>query len=129
MTERSMWGDLQNIELVKTPISYLREQSDILSEQTAYKLYGTVRPLSTTGDDISYIFVIRAPQLKYEFSVVRISYKLNDFYPVGLLDYLNSRASECKDEEEFLSKLKSILSNPNLIKRIQSLLSQIDDYT
>ena len=101
MTERNMWGDLEKIELVKTPVSYLREQASLLSEQTSYNLNGVVRTINHPGYDFAYVLVILAPKLKYEFSVAKIAYSLSNFYPLYLRDYVNNEAGLLLELEPF----------------------------
>lgn len=124
MAERNMWGDFKDLEKIKTPTVYLREQADVLSKNTNSVLMGGVTTEVSPSGRFRVDLDIVAPALNnYRYTVVTIRHSLK-IYPLQLTDTTNNLAFECKDEEQLLSKLESILSSPSIKRVISTLIAQ-----
>lgn len=124
MAERNMWGDFKDVEKIKTPAVYLREQADILSKNTNSVLMGEVTSEVSPSGRFRVELDIMVPTLNnYRYTVVTIRHGLK-IYPINITDNTNSLVFECKDEEQFLSKLEPILSSPGIKRVISTLIAQ-----
>jgi len=126
MAAKTMWGELGNLEKVKTPAAVLREQANLLTEATGHILEGDVTV--GRGPFVAWVFQasldIVAPALnEYRYSVLEASYPMG-IYPVHIRDRVHDKEYECADEKEFLARLESILSSSELRTVIATLLSE-----
>lgn len=126
MEEKNLWGNLENIEKVKTPIGILREQGALLTDATSGILEGTVT-LKKSYETIYANLYIVAPALdNYSYEIVNLSYSPKQLYPVRVGSTFLDKYEECKSEETFCKVLEKILSSTEASKIIQSLISQCE---
>lgn len=126
MEEKNLWGNLENIEKVKTPVGILREQGALLTEATSGILEGKVN-LHISYGTLSADLNIVAPALdNYSYEIVSLSYNPKQLYPVSVGSTFMVQYEECKTEESFYKVLEKILSSPKVQKIIQSLISQCE---
>jgi hypothetical protein len=153
-SNKNLWGDLPNIETLRTPYTLLKEQASILSEITKGLLIGEV--IHNQKDKLFVIILrIKAPSLNnYTYSVLEVQYPIQ-LYPVfvknlasdnfnnleknlmnaannplmSFVDYggflENQGYNKCFSEEEFENALGEILSSPEVKRVISGLLAQI----
>jgi hypothetical protein len=148
-SKKNLWGELPNIETIRTPYTILKEQASILSEITNGLLIGEV-----INNQNNKYFVktlrIKAPSLNnYTYSVVEVQH-LIQLYPVfvknltsapitkatALIDSLrvdlrhpglleDQGYKKYSSEEEFENALGQILSSKEVKQVISGLLAQI----
>jgi hypothetical protein len=125
MSNKSLWGDLKDLEKIKVPKNHLTKQADLLSEATDYVLTGEVTQDISTSGKFSFDLDIVAPALNnYRHTILSIIHGINP-YPLRVNDYANNKTfMECKDEESFLEILGSVLSSPSVRRIISSLIAQ-----
>lgn len=125
MSTENLWGSLEGLKKIKTPLSIVREQGDLLTQATKGILQGYIKIESQAGS-ISFSFFIMAPQLnQYKYEVLKVSHGVM-IYPVRVFNSVEQKQSweSCLSEAIFLSKIKSILSSSKTRSVIESLLSQ-----
>jgi len=125
MSTENLWGSLDDFKKVKTPLSIIREQGELLTQATQGVLQGFVK-IDSQADRINFSFFIVAPGLNnYKYEVLKVSHPIT-IYPVMVFNTVEEkqRWEECTHELIFLSKIKSILSSSKIKKVIESLLSQ-----
>jgi hypothetical protein len=153
-TKKNLWGELPNIETIRTPYTLLKEQASILSEITNGLLIAEV--IHNQKDNFFVMILrIKVPSLNnYTYSVVEVQHSIK-LYPVfvnnlasdnfnnleknlmiaaknplgSIVDYggwlENHGYSKCSSEEEFENALGQILSSQEVKRVISALLAQI----
>ncbi|HEX8197714.1 MAG TPA: hypothetical protein VF571_16095 [Pyrinomonadaceae bacterium] len=124
-----LWGDISVDRGIKLPVTILKEQATILGEKTNKILEAKVYPLGMSDKErVGYYLNIIAPALSnYKFEVLSIDHPALFVYPLNLHYKTHEGAwtsSVCKDETEFISKLKEVLSSEIVHKVIASLIAQ-----
>ena len=124
MSTENLWGSLDDFKKIKTPLSIVREQGELLSQATQGILLGDVK-IASQGGKIHFTLFIMAMQLnQYKCEILKVQHGIK-IYPVQVY---NSRATAkwklCKTESSFVTEIKSILSSPETRDIIESLLSQ-----
>ena len=125
MSTENLWGSLDGFKKIKTPLSIVREQGELLTQATQGILEGYVK-IESQAENIRFSFSIIATRLnQYRYEVLKVSHPVT-IYPVVVLNTVERKRSweECLSEEIFLSKIKSILSSSEMRRVIESLLSQ-----
>lgn len=124
-TAKSMWGDLSDLETVRTPKAILVEQAIFLTKATSNVLVGDVKDVSAPlTKEFVYDFNIVVPALNnYIYTVLRIEHEI-DFYPLMLRcgDFDNGEI--CGNEQAFCGAVEAILSSTELKRIISRLVSQ-----
>jgi len=128
-SQKSLWGDLSQPEIVRTPFTILKEQAAILSKATNGLLVGDVERAQSTGQqNVFSILVLRviAPSLDgYSYSILEVNHDIR-LYPLNLRNLTGDENSkQCDSEETFEQALGEILSSPAVRKVISALLSDI----
>ncbi len=122
---KSLWGDLSQIEAVRTPFVILQEQAVILGEITNGLILGEVSRLAT-GQKIQMDLSLVVPALdKYRYAVVEVQSPIVQTYPLTVKSAAIEHRQLCDSEEEFEEALRSVLSSPQIRKVIATLLSDI----
>lgn len=144
---KSLWGDLSDIEEIKTPQEILNEQASFLNsftESTVLAKLIKARPiqfgkeLEFSRDDIfKFEFLLTCPKIpNYSYKIFRMEHSVQ-LYPISLrieesiieeIEPLNDKYKLydeviANDEKEFLSILKDVLSSKTIMKVISSLIS------
>lgn len=127
MSSKNLWGDLGSLAKIKTPVVFLKEQANQLTQATQGTLRGRVSQFGQ-GDQIEADLEVVAPALgDYSYTILKIRHSL-DVYPVKVFDasthMIEREADLCYDEKSFLESLESILSSDGVRKVISTLLSQ-----
>jgi hypothetical protein len=123
MTAPNLWGDLSNLEAVRTPASILREQAQKLAELTNYTLKGDVS-VDKYGDRFQVTLHIVAPALNdYRLLLIKVLHPI-DIWPLEMRDVLAEQDYEASSEEEFVTVLGEILSSAQVKRVIAMLISQ-----
>lgn len=125
MTQEDLWGEMPEIESLKTPLLILKEQSEILQEKTKGMLVGQIT-LKQSGTTFMYVFSIVAPTLNnYTYQLLSVRHDLG-FYPITLWDAQNNgTAIQCSNEDEYKKGLSSIFSTEKNRTAISKLLTHI----
>ena len=125
---KSLWGDLPKGDPIKGPKDILREQAQILDDQTNHVIHADVR--TSVGGDISHYFYLVAPFLNnYRTLFLSVTHGLLSVYPAILYfdDQENKKADpavKCRDEAEFITQLGAVLSSPSAHRLIGAIISQ-----
>ena len=128
MTSDNLWGDLPEVEDLRTPASILKEQATRLTEMTAGALRGKTTYLQLAGGKFNLeLRIVAQPLQGYEYTVAKITHPIEQ-YPLTITADLGGervwRAS-CTDEAEFVAALREVLTADKTRAVIASLLAQI----
>jgi hypothetical protein len=126
----NLWGEIDNADQVKSPITILREQADLLTKITKGHVVGEVHvhrnpdTRSKTPELVAKL-IIRVPALDdYQVAIVEVISRIK-VYPVELRDILPpSMGYKPPDEKAFLKILGRILGSPKVKNAIASLVQQ-----
>ena len=126
MTARNLWGDLGDLNTIRTPALILQEQAGYLGELTSGLLEGYIRRDSLAREnrfDIS--LYILAPSLgRYRFKVLELSYTIERAYPVRIRDSIGGKDYNAHDENDLLRILGTLLTSESVKRVIASLISE-----
>ena len=118
----NLWGDLNEIEEIRSPLDILKEQSGYLISATNSLLYTDLRRRTPIFDEpdceFATIFSIKSKMLeKYEFNLFTMFYNVV-FYPMeieldeNIAEKMNIQGNYIVDnEQEFIKFLKLALGN------------------
>jgi hypothetical protein len=125
MSTKSLWGDLSDLEIVRTPKEILMEQAQLLTEATDGVLVGNVESQSgSTTRLFIHDFDVTVPTLNnYSYTLLRIRHGVA-MYPVRVEASDPSTSKDCPNEEEFISTVGSILSSSAVRFILSRLRSQ-----
>jgi len=125
-SQKSLWGDLSNTAIFRTPFTILKEQAAVLSQQTKGLLVGEVKRYQDENEDISLSLHVVAPSLgHYRYEVVQVYYGIT-IYPLNVRSMATEHPPKpCHSEQEFEQALGEILSSLQVKKVISALLSDI----
>ncbi len=126
MTIKNLWGEINNLPKVKSPVVILNEQAQQLEELTGGLLIGRVKPLESNNvNPFAYMFSLNAPSLNnYSYAILRTYHDIG-LYPLYVTDPDGKNGRDCNNMEEFESELEKTLSSPEIRRVISGLLSQI----
>ena len=136
MSAENLWGEIPSTGTLKTPIAILREQAGVLGAMTNNVLEGDAS-IGRKGTRFQLTLVIVAPALdNYRMAILGVEHDMT-LYPLTITDFIGAyprtdieevmgvtHEIRCKDEGEFKSELRTILSSDPVHRIIQSLLSQ-----
>lgn len=126
MAPTNLWGELDLSVPERTPTTVLKEQATALSEMTKGVLYGDVT-INLVAGTFEVRLAITAPALgNYRFDVVRLRHGIG-LYPVKVAAAWEPSAgekAECKDENELVKALASILGSARVRQMIGTLVAQ-----
>jgi hypothetical protein len=126
-SKKSLWGNLTQVKSVRTPFVILKEQAEILTEETKGLLVGEVREIRLDGHNASQMtLVIVAPALNhYRYAVVEVT-RSPQIYPVTVRSLVvDDFVARCDSEGQFEEVLGDVLSSLPVQKVIEALLSDI----
>lgn len=122
MEDKSMWGDITDLTEIRTPHEIMLEQGKFLEEMTNGLLEIKIeRKQSNTV--FGYDIFIALPSMKFKERLLRMSHDIK-LYPAILHDALESNQSNSNNQEEFEENLGRILSSPETMALISSLMVQ-----
>ncbi len=123
MSSKNLWGDLSDLETVRTPKAILQEQADFLTGATEGALVGNVGvPFVVVG--FQYSLDVQVPSLNhYVYTILTISHNVN-LYPVRVDANATALSVACEDEEQFEETISQILSSKEVKRVLSRLLSQ-----
>jgi hypothetical protein len=118
MATDDLWGELPDVEEIKTPLVILKEQAGLLTEKTGGLLVGEV-----AQQDFKYSLDIIVPTLNnYSYNLLHVHSDM-DIYPLML--YGGGSSVKCSDEDEFKKKLGKILKSQETQDVISKLLMHV----
>jgi hypothetical protein len=124
MSSKSLWGDLSQIERVRSPRTILLEQARYLTEVTKGALVGGVSDEIYPGR-FRYYLVVEVPALNsYRVTVLTAEHDV-DLYPVRIKADRAKIDVSCHDETEFENVVGSVLSSLEVKAMLSRLLSQL----
>lgn len=123
MPKKNMWGDnLADLERIKTPASYLREQAESVGVATNFTLRGEVSQAAVGGGFRIDLDIVVPAINDYTYTLLTVRHPV-EMYPLTIADHTTGRYVECANEEQFLSELESILSSPGVRSVMSRLIS------
>lgn len=124
MSTESFWGDLEFTELMETPVTILRRQAALVGEQTNWVIEGVVE---SRGSDDTFIYELSLvmPSLdNYMFKLLRVEHGIS-LYPLAIVRLcVDSGVYPCRNEQEYLTTLRELLSSTEVHSIIRALYSQ-----
>lgn len=126
MPHDDLWGDLPEVQSLRTPLVILKEQSELLNEKTEGLLVGEIKQ-SQNGTKFVYELMIVAPTLNnYTYHLLTAIHDIG-FYPVRLIDrMISTDKGSCSNEEEYKNGLRDIFSSEKNKNVISKLLTHIN---
>lgn len=125
MSIENLWGEMPDVDAIRTPIAILKEQASLLKQKTNGLLEGTVQILEQELDQLIATLDIVAPVLGgYSVRIVQIKYGLH-FYPVEVIDILANRGYNSNDEDSYKSNLETVFRSQHVQKIIKTLIQQV----
>jgi hypothetical protein len=110
------------------PVAILRSQAALLASKTD----GLVEAFVLSGKrnaDLHYQFYLRAPALdNYAYLLLTVVHPVH-LYPVTLIAETTGEEYRADSQEQFVEKLRAILSSPETVKVVESLLAQSQELT
>lgn len=123
MTTEDLWGNLPDVETLRTPLVILKEQAELLQEKTDGLLVGQINQ-HQKGTKFQYSLSIVAPTLNnYTYHLLTVTHDIG-FYPLRLINNQN-KPQQCPDEEEFKEGLRTIFTTQDIQNVISKLLTHI----
>lgn len=130
---KNLWGTLDTKNMIRTPLSIMKEQCSLLAEATNGIVYAEVDTSDVTmannrlggSSGILHRFYVVAPALNnYRFDCFRVVHSVL-LYPASAYCSFDEELSfEAQTEQEFEAGLGQILASAEMHKIIGSLLSQ-----
>ena len=123
MSTKNLWGDLKDLETVRTPKTVLKEQAQILTEATDGILVGDVRESEIRGEFLIYL-EIKVPALNnYTYTVMSVRHSI-DMYPARVNAEKPNVSQVCDNEEDFTGVVETVLSSDEMKTIVSRLLAQ-----
>jgi hypothetical protein len=124
MSSKSLWGDLSQVERVRSPRTILLEQAQYLTQATKGALVGSVSDEIYPGR-FRYYLVVEVPALNsYRVTIFSAEHDV-DLYPVRIKAERAKIDVACHDETEFENVVGAVLSSPEVKTMLSRLLSQL----
>ena len=140
---KSMWN-LKNIdnEIKNSPSAILREQAEHFEKETKQVLYARIDNVTLKGNpDFEYKlasnFSIMSPALdNYTYTIFTVYSNPESNYPLAITINFNKKDDldwfqpdhVCKDEEEFIKALDSIIASEKVTEIVHILYSKSKNY-
>ena len=126
MQTQSLWGNIDTGMKLPDPVKLLQQQAALVEELTGGELVGRVRRRVTYSDVNGMFRVtlgIMAPYLEnYTFEIVDATYPPT-IYPVVLINAMTMDSYVCETEDEFVKKLREVLSSEKVMDYISALIA------
>ena len=95
-----MWGDLSEVQIIRTPRTVLLEQAQFLTEATKGTLVGVVRE-GPSARVFQHDLLVKVPSLNnYQVNILQVEHEI-DLYPASLVASRTNTIVVCKNEAEF----------------------------
>jgi hypothetical protein len=121
-----LWPTNLGTPNLRAPVAILRKQATAIAEKTGGIVEGKITA-EVRGTTFNYSFWLVAPALgNYSYRLFSIDHDAN-YYPLRIIrEFLGDQVSgvKVKSEEEFIERLKEILSHEKTIHIIHSLITQ-----
>jgi len=124
-SQKNMWGEINMADLEVTPITILKQQSDILENATAGVLIGEViTNRNEFGDIIMDLYVVAPMVGHYRHNICTVTHGIAP-YPATLQTAAlnNGKSIPCKTKAAFENVLEKALQAPDTKKAVSSLLA------
>ncbi|WP_446009506.1 hypothetical protein [Candidatus Electrothrix sp.] len=123
MATVDLWGELPDVEKIKTPFVILKEQAELLTEKTDGLLVGEVEQLKTAGEFECTLDIVAPTLNNYHYTLIYLHYDMT-LYPLNLSSGENPSVS-CSDEDEFKKELGKIFKSQETQNIISKLLAHV----
>ena len=123
MSEKNLWGDLSDIEKIRTPKTILQEQAAILNEATQNVVRAEVTSTGSGADLTHKLDLITAALGNYQYGVAIVKHDVN-IYPCRLYSQSTGTWQDCGNEAAFVKRLGEVLASPMIRGILASLISQ-----
>jgi hypothetical protein len=117
----NLWSAIEPVVDVDSPKYILSQQAKYLSDMTKNYLVGEVRT-DTYNDRLQFYLIIKAPTLKYQFTLLSVEHDLRG-YPLELYDSLKNERIKVSNEQEFKENLGKILKSSSTNRALRTLLA------
>lgn len=132
MSDNSLWGDLSDLALERTPFLVLQEQASFLQKATNEILAGRARREMTgvdrTGGGARTVIAslqVVAPALQhYYVEILEMYYDASLLYPVRVKDAFSGKTRQVFSENELKELLKEILTSDRVRTILANLISE-----
>ncbi|QQS37335.1 MAG: hypothetical protein IPM56_05100 [Ignavibacteriales bacterium] len=124
MSNDDLWGDLPEVEKIRTPLDILYDQADVISKKTNNLIEGRVAVRDGKSYLVDASLVLLSNILGYSATIVRITHNV-EMYPVTVLDRLSNVNYAAENENDFKEILKEIFNSDSVRKILIALLTQI----
>ena len=115
---KNFWGNLEDLDVIRTPRSILKEQAARLGKATKHILIGEVDETSGASQ-FRYALEIRVPDLNdYVYTVLTVNHDV-ELYPVTVSADKPNVYEKCDDEKEFLGVIEAILSSKDVRRVVE----------
>ena len=127
MTTQNLWGELPNVDDVRTPTTILKEQAAQLSAATKAVLRGRAAVTQSSGWFLLQLRIVAPVLDNYEYTVLDVAHGV-DPYPLTLTPIWNKNRREggvrCNTEVEFLEAVAAVLQDDRTRRVVGALLAQ-----
>ncbi|MBE2213588.1 MAG: hypothetical protein IAE82_06935 [Opitutaceae bacterium] len=123
-TPENFWGDIPKKPNIRTPLSILKEQADLLGKLTDGALAGRVETHSN-GEMLNHsLGVVVSALNNYEIEVLGVRHGLR-LYPTEIQDRIgDGKWRDAEDQESYIQVLRSILGSKDVRNVVEALLAQ-----
>jgi len=123
MSTEDLWGEIPDVEPIKTPLSIFKEQAAILKEKTNGALEAEVTVGKESPQEVGALMKIVVPTLGgYTVNIAQINYGL-EIYPVTVFN-LRERFKEIAEDEISYKKILATVFSSSAVKEIIRILLQ-----
>lgn len=132
MSDNSLWGDLSDLALERTPFLVLQEQASFLQKATNEILAGRAHRAMTGVDrtgggarTVNASLQVVAPALhNYFVEILEMSYDASLLYPVRVKDALSGQTRQVFSEIELKELLSEILTSDRVRTILANLITE-----
>ena len=119
---KSLWGNLDSLDPVRTPAVVLNEQARFLSEETNFALLGEVLRMDSPSGGFLLSLRVVVPNLnRYTFEIMKVQYS-ELVYPVTV--FADGQEFLANTMDEFLVLLEETLKSERVTRALATLKSE-----
>ncbi len=123
-----LWPDDIGDSKLKSPVTILREQAELLKTKTQGKVEAEVQTsVISQGDQIHSVFTLLVPSLEgFRYDLLEVRHGVS-FYPLDVLPRAGHNLPNYMDlenEDRFVKALKALFGSPEVRRLIHSLIAQ-----